>query len=210
MGERNQPPTRMLFLILLPLLALVEAKPDPAGIFDNVQAQGRVSEEVSVARMLKKSGVATLEKSLENGNACMASAMCKHGAITKDMSKEDAFYIAMKTFAAFLKSVQEASTRSTKQIDALTGALRVGSAMGERACLTLYPCFETDNQIQGRKKEACVFSAPLCPGFAASCAMCGIFNPALCGGVCPVAGLTCESIGYICNPKISDYNKPEE
>ena len=159
----------MLLLLLLPLLPLIAAKPDPAGIFDSVQAQvgddilvflihktifqGRVSEEVSVARMLKESGVATLEKSLENGNACMASAMCKHGAITKDMSKEDAFYIAMKTFAAFLKSVQEASTRSTKQIDALTGALRVGSAMGERACLTLYPCFETDNQIQGRKKE---------------------------------------------------------
>ena len=105
-----------------------------------------------MARMLKESGVATLEKTLENGNHCMAMAMCKHGA-TKAMAKEDAFYVAMKTFTAFLKSVQEASTRSTKHIDALTGALRVGSAMGEGACQTLYPCPETDNQIQGRRGE---------------------------------------------------------
>ena len=179
--------------------------------------------------MLKESGVATLETTLENAGHCMAKAMCKHGA-TKAMAKEDAFYVAMKTFTAFLKSVQEASTRSTKHIDALTGALRVGSAMGEGACHTLYPCPETENQMQGRRGEvrvhfqlkasfqilssnssqACVYSAPFCPGFAASCAMCGIFNPALCGGVCPIAGLTCGSIGYICNPKLTDYNKPEE
>ena len=105
-----------------------------------------------MARMLKESGVATLEKTLENGNDCMAMAMCKHGAI-KAIAKEDAFYVAMKTFTAFLKSVQEASTRSTKHIDALTGALRVGSAMGEGACQTLYPCPDTDNQIQGRRGE---------------------------------------------------------
>ena len=112
-----------------------------------------------MARMLKESGVATLEKSLENGNQCMAMAMCKHGASTKEVSEKDAvsqgdaFYIAIKTFAAFLNSVQEVSTRSTKQIDALTGALRVGSTMGEGACRTLYPCPETDNQIQGRRGE---------------------------------------------------------
>ena len=107
-----------------------------------------------MARMLKESGVATLEKTLENGNDCMAMAMCRHGA-TKAMAKEDAFYVAMKTFTAFLKSVQEASTRSTKHIDALTGALRVGSAMGEGACRTLYPCPDSDNQIQGRRGEVC-------------------------------------------------------
>ena len=102
--------------------------------------------------MLKESGVATLETTLENAGHCMAKAMCKHGA-TKAMAKEDAFYVAMKTFTAFLKSVQEASTRSTKHIDALTGALRVGSAMGEGACHTLYPCPETENQMQGRRGE---------------------------------------------------------
>ena len=111
-----------------------------------------------MARMLKESGVATLEKSLENGNQCMAMAMCKHGASTKEDAKvdaKDAFYIAMTTFATFLTSVQEVSTRSTKHIDALTGALRVGSTMGEGACRTLYPCPETDNQIQGRRGEVC-------------------------------------------------------
>merc|ERR1712088_39599 len=110
MGVVGEKPliTRMLLLIL-PLLTLVAAKPDPAGIFDSVQAQGRISEEVSVARMLKESGVATLEKTLENGNDCMAMAMCRHGA-TKAMAKEDAFYVAMKTFTAFLK-VNEAHRR---------------------------------------------------------------------------------------------------
>merc|ERR1712088_92159 len=210
MGVVGEKPliTRMLLLIL-PLLTLVAAKPDPAGIFDSVQAQGRISEEVSVARMLKESGVATLEKTLENGNDCMAMAMCRHGA-TKAMAKEDAFYVAMKTFTAFLKSVQEASTRSTKQIDTLTGALRVGSAMGEAACRNLYSCPETENLVEGRRGEACVYSAPFCPGFAAGCSMCGIFNPGLCAGLCPVAGLTCGTIGYICNPAITDYNVPEE
>merc|ERR1712088_210966 len=210
MGVVGEKPliTRMLLLIL-PLLTLVAAKPDPAGIFDSVQAQGRISEEVSVARMLKESGVATLEKTLENGNDCMAMAMCRHGA-TKAMAKEDAFYVAMKTFTAFLKSVQEASTRSTKQIDTLTGALRVGSAMGEAACRNLYSCPETENLVEGRRGEACVYSAPFCPGFAAGCSMCGIFNPGLCAGLCPVAGLTCGTIGYICNPAITNYNVPEE
>merc|ERR1712088_667832 len=210
MGVVGEKPliTRMLLLIL-PLLTLVAAKPDPAGIFDSVQAQGRISEEVSVARMLKESGVATLEKTLENGNDCMAMAMCRHGA-TKAITKEDAFYVAMKTFTAFLKSVQEASTRSTKQIDSLTGALRVGSAMGEAACRNLYSCPETENLVEGRRGEACVYSAPFCPGFAAGCSMCGIFNPGLCAGLCPVAGLTCGTIGYICNPAITDYNVQEE
>jgi len=198
-------------LLVLTLVASVLAKPDPAGIFDSVRPQeGRISEEVSVARMLKESGTATMETTLRNASPCMAKAMCMHGATTKAMAKEDAFYVAMKTFTAFLKSVQEASTRSTKQIDTLTGALRVGSAMGEAACRNLYSCPETENLVEGRRGEACVYSAPFCPGFAAGCSMCGIFNPGLCAGLCPVAGLTCGTIGYICNPAITDYNVPEE
>ena len=155
-----------------------------------------------------------METTLRNASPCMAKAMCMHGATTKAMAKEDAFYVAMKTFTAFLKSVQEASTRSTKQIDTLTGALRVGSAMGEAACRNLYSCPETENLVEGRRGEvliafktfrrnlqifpqACVYSAPFCPGFAAGCSMCGIFNPGLCAGLCPVAGLTCGTIGYL-------------
>ena len=65
--------------------------------------------------MLKESGTATMETTLRNASPCMAKAMCMHGATTKAMAKEDAFYVAMKTFTAFLKSVQEASTRSTKR-----------------------------------------------------------------------------------------------
>lgn len=174
----SEKPSRMLLLVTL--VAFVAAKPDPAGIFDSVRPQvgnntfisqfhhlfnsqnflqGRVSEEVSVARMLKDSGVTTLEKTLENASPCMAMALCRHGA-TKAMAKEDAFYVAMKTFTAFLKSVQEASTRSTKNIDTLTGALRVGAAMGEGACRSLYPCPESESQIQGRRGEVCLNFQP--------------------------------------------------
>merc|ERR1712063_35950 len=82
--------------------------------------------------------------------------------------------------------------------------------MGEAACRNLYSCPETENLVEGRRGEACVYSAPFCPGFAAGCSMCGIFNPGLCAGLCPVAGLTCGTIGDICNPAITDYNVPKE
>merc|ERR1712213_238374 len=85
-------------------------------------------------------------------------------------------------------------------IDTLTGALRVGSAMGEAACRNLYSCPETENLVEGRRGEACVYSAPFCPGFAAGCSMCGIFNPGLCAGLCPVLASLAGQSGISATP----------
>ena len=32
------------------------------------------------------------------------------------------------------------------------------------------------------------------------CSLCGIFNPAICGPLCGYAGLSCGTLGYICEP----------
>ena len=39
---------------------------------------------------------------------------------------------------------------------------------------------------------------PPCPQLSIGCSLCGAALPALCGTMCPMAGLFCGSSGYFC------------
>merc|ERR1719238_860090 len=121
-------------LALLALCALASAVPQPATLFSSTAVQaGRASAEAGVAKMLKDSGVTTLENVLKGDLArsgCLAAAMCRHGAVGKGRS--GALNKAFESFNDFLQSVweQKSDSSDTKHIETLIGAMEVGQAMG--------------------------------------------------------------------------------
>ena len=153
--------------------------------------------------MLKDSGVTTLENVLKGDLArsgCLAAAMCRHGAVGKGRS--GALNKAFESFNDFLQSVweQKSDSSDTKHIETLIGAMEVGQAMGMNGCSNLYHCKEAPSgrlSIPG-DSAPCEFAGPFCPGLATGCSMCGIFSPASCAALCPVAAVSCGVLGYVC------------
>ena len=196
-------------LVLLSLCAMASAIPaslfssPSAGVQAGVQA-GRANAESTVAKMLKDSGITTLENVLEGDMArsgCLAAAMCRHGAV--GTGRSGALNTAFGSFNDFLQSVWEQKTEgsNTKHIESLIGAMEVGQAMGVSGCSNLYHC---DQAPSGRlslpvDSAPCEFAGPYCPGLAMGCSMCGIFSPATCAAICPVAAVSCGTLGYICD-----------
>jgi len=161
----------------------------------------------SMSLQAKEQGALVVEQLLasnEESTRCMAKAVCQRGAAGKakpEMDFGDAIEMLMDMFANMLPDEDE-EKRSTN-INRVVGAYKVGESMGNEACRVLYQC-ETDfaeDDMAGQTKQAritCEGAGMICPGLSISCAMCGLYAPAMCGSACTVAGLYCGFGGYAC------------
>merc|ERR1712088_699705 len=74
----------------------------------------------------------------------------------------------------------------------------------EELCESVFPCgkeinLPTEDEVMARVAvPECSELNMVCPGLSIGCSLCGGHIPALCGPMCPLAGLFCGSSGYFC------------
>ena len=117
------------------------------------QGRNAISEQDLVQKILRESGITTLETGLTAALAsgpCLAHAMCLHGAsvsLTVNQGLSNALS-HLTEFISAVKDTQEAVSAKTRSIDMVLGAVEVGRAIGAEACDSLYPCEEDEEEVQ--------------------------------------------------------------
>merc|ERR1711862_842619 len=198
------PTQHKIIAIFLGLLSLTAAHPDPATLFETIvmpnEMEGRSAPE-NIKDVLMDQGILLAEETFDSSltkSTCLARELCQFGA------KEEARFsfkngqitigTAIDTITLLLSKMKESSTRDTKNIDNLLGAVEVGKSLGGSACKALYEC----EAATPKARVTCESSANICPALAMSCTFCGIFLPAGCGISCTAAGVYCGVAGYSC------------
>lgn len=96
--------------------------------------------------------------------------------------------------------LSETKKKKFKNVQKLVAAYNVGtSTKNVTLCQWLFPCEKKildEEEVDVQTRVKCKPMSQYCPAFSISCAMCGMFMPQACVGVCPMAGLYCGKFTF--------------
>merc|ERR1712115_717993 len=109
------------------------------------------------------------------------------------------------SFEVIKKALENNKGRQLPNLMKIKTAFDLGrKTKEEELCESVFPCgkeinLPTEDEIIARVAvPECSELNMVCPGLSIGCSLCGGHIPALCGPMCPLAGLFCGSSGYFC------------